>query len=58
VLALLASAFDAGGSHLLRLIVLALLVAIGLAVYLASIELFGVARLRDLLGALRGPGKY
>jgi putative peptidoglycan lipid II flippase len=56
--ALLASAFDAGGSHLLRLIVLALLVAIGLAVYLASIELFGVARLRDLLGALRGPGKY
>jgi putative peptidoglycan lipid II flippase len=56
--ALLASAFGAGGSQLLRLIALALLVVIGLAVYLASIELFGVARLRDLLGALRGPGKY
>jgi putative peptidoglycan lipid II flippase len=56
--ALLAPAFGAGGSQLLRLIVLALLVAIGLVVYVASIELFGVARLRDLLGALRGPGKY
>ena len=51
--ALLAPAFGAGGSQPVRLIALALLVAIGLAVYLASIQLFGVARLRDLLAAVR-----
>ena len=51
--ALIAPAFGADGSQLTRLAALALLVAIGLAVYLASIELFGVARLRDLLRAIR-----
>ncbi len=50
---LLAPAFGADGLQLTRLAALALLVAIGLAVYLASIELFGVARLRDLVRAVR-----
>jgi putative peptidoglycan lipid II flippase len=54
--ALIAPAFAADASQLTRLAALALLVATGLAVYLASIELFGVARLRDLVGALRAPG--
>lgn len=47
--ALLAPAFGADGSQLLRVAALALLVATGLAIYLACIELSGVARLRDLL---------
>ncbi len=51
--ALLASPFGAGGS-LLRLAMLVLLVAIGLAVYLASLQALGVARLRDLIAAIRG----
>jgi putative peptidoglycan lipid II flippase len=51
--ALLAPAFGAGGSQPMRLIALALLVAIGLAVYLASIQLFGVTHLRDLLASVR-----
>jgi putative peptidoglycan lipid II flippase len=51
--ALIAPAFGADGSQLTRLAALALLVASGLAVYLTSIELFGVARLRDLIRAIR-----
>jgi putative peptidoglycan lipid II flippase len=38
-------------SSLGRLAVLALLVATGLAVYVASVQMLGVARLRDLIGA-------
>lgn len=49
---LIASPSNAGGS-LARLAVLALLVALGLAVYVASLELLGVARVRDLLAAVR-----
>jgi putative peptidoglycan lipid II flippase len=49
---LLASLPGAGGS-LARLALLVLLVALGLAVYLASLELLGVARLRDLIAAVR-----
>jgi len=49
---LIASPSNAGGS-LAQLAVLALLVAFGLAVYVASLELLGVARVRDLLAAVR-----
>jgi putative peptidoglycan lipid II flippase len=49
---LIASPSDAGGS-LAQLAALALLVALGLAVYVASLELLGVARVRDLLAAVR-----
>jgi putative peptidoglycan lipid II flippase len=53
---LLASWSYASGSPT-RLAVLALLVAIGVASYLASLEALGVARLRDLLAAARAAGK-
>jgi hypothetical protein len=49
---LLAPAFHAGGSAA-RLAMLVLLVAIGLAVYLASLEALGVVRMRDLLATVR-----
>ncbi|MET0632400.1 MAG: lipid II flippase MurJ [Xanthobacteraceae bacterium] len=49
---LLASLPGASGS-LARLALLVVLVALGLAVYLASLELLGVARLRDLIAAVR-----
>jgi putative peptidoglycan lipid II flippase len=49
---LLASLPGASGS-LTRLVLLVVLVALGLAVYLASLELLGVARLRDLIAAVR-----
>ena len=49
---LIASPSTAGGS-LAQLAALALLVALGLAVYVASLELLGVARVRDLLAAVR-----
>ena len=45
---LLATSFHASGSPA-RLAVLALLVAIGLATYLACLHMLGVARMRDLL---------
>jgi putative peptidoglycan lipid II flippase len=45
---LLATSFHASGSPA-RLAVLALLVAIGLATYLACLQMLGVARMRDLL---------
>jgi putative peptidoglycan lipid II flippase len=41
------------GEPLARLITLGLLVASGLATYLASLEMLGIARLRDLLAAIR-----
>jgi putative peptidoglycan lipid II flippase len=48
------SASQAGASgSLARLALLAVLVALGLAVYLASLQLLGVARLRDLIAAVR-----
>jgi putative peptidoglycan lipid II flippase len=49
---LVASLPGASGS-LARLGLLIVLVALGLAVYLASLELLGVARLRDLIAAAR-----
>jgi hypothetical protein len=49
---LVASLPDTSGS-LARLGLLIVLVALGLAVYLASLELLGVARLRDLIAAAR-----
>ncbi len=49
---LVAPAFHAGGSAT-RLAMLVLLVAIGLAVYLASLEALGVVRMRDLLATVR-----
>jgi hypothetical protein len=52
--ALAGSLLEPGGSPA-RLAVLALLVATGLAVYGASLQVLGVARLRDLVGALRHP---
>jgi peptidoglycan biosynthesis protein MviN/MurJ (putative lipid II flippase) len=49
---LITSPSNAGGS-LTRLAALALLVALGLAVYVACLELLGVVRLHDLLAAVR-----
>jgi len=49
---LLAPSFHAGGSAT-RLAMLVLLVAIGLTVYLASLEVLGVVRMRDLLATVR-----
>jgi putative peptidoglycan lipid II flippase len=49
---LIALPSNAGGS-LAQLVVLAFLVTLGLAVYVASLELLGVARLRDLIAAIR-----
>jgi len=44
----------AGGSQIVRFGLLGLLVAVGLGTYLAALELLGVARLRDLVLAVRG----
>jgi putative peptidoglycan lipid II flippase len=49
---LLAPSFHAGASAT-RLAMLVLLVAIGLTVYLASLEALGVVRMRDLLATVR-----
>ncbi|MEA2904431.1 MAG: putative peptidoglycan lipid flippase [Alphaproteobacteria bacterium] len=49
----LAANLDVTGSALARIASLAVLVTGGLAVYLAGLELFGVARLKDLLAAVR-----
>jgi putative peptidoglycan lipid II flippase len=54
-LALLAPSFNASGS-LARMAVLVVLVAIGLVTYLASLDVLGAARMRDLLAAVRNPG--
>jgi putative peptidoglycan lipid II flippase len=50
--ALLAPSFHADGSAT-RLAALVLLVAIGLIVYLAGLQAFGVVRMRDLLASVR-----
>jgi putative peptidoglycan lipid II flippase len=52
--AMLASSFQAGSSAL-RLAILALLVTIGLAAYLASLAALGVTSLRDLVAIVRAP---
>lgn len=54
---LLASLFDASGSPA-RLTVVVVLVAIGLAVYVAGLEVLGVARMRHLLAAVRASGQW
>jgi putative peptidoglycan lipid II flippase len=54
-LALLAPLFNASGS-LARMAVLVVLVAIGLVTYLASLDVLGTARMRDLLAAVRNRG--
>ena len=51
-LALLAPLFNASGS-LARMAVLVVLIAIGLVTYLASLDVLGTARIRDLLAAVR-----
>jgi len=51
--ALVASFFDAAGSSLLRLTILAFLVLLGLVVYLAMLHALSVVRLRELLGGIR-----
>ncbi len=53
---LVASRFDASGSPA-RLTVVVVLVATGLAVYLAGLEVLGVARMRHLLAAVRASGQ-
>jgi putative peptidoglycan lipid II flippase len=49
----LSASLPGASGSLARLALLVVLVALGLAVYLASLELLGVARLRDLVAALR-----
>ncbi len=51
--ALLASMLDMSGTPLARIGALLVLIPIGLAVYLASLQVLGVARLRDLIAAVR-----
>jgi putative peptidoglycan lipid II flippase len=48
----LAALFDVATLALARLVALAVLVTIGLAVYLATIQALGVARLRDIMAAV------
>jgi hypothetical protein len=50
---LLAALSLATGSELARTVSLALLVAAGLGGYLAGLQALGVARIRDLLAAIR-----
>jgi putative peptidoglycan lipid II flippase len=49
----LEASMDVSGSQLGRIASLTILVASGLAVYLVGLELFGVARLKELLAAIR-----
>ena len=49
----LSASLPGASGSLARLALLVVLVALGLAVYLASLELLGVARLRDLVAAVR-----
>ena len=49
----LSASLPGASGSLARLALLVVLVALGLAVYLASLELLGVARLRDLIAAVR-----
>jgi putative peptidoglycan lipid II flippase len=50
---LLASQLDVAGSQLARIAELAVLVSAGLAVYLCALQTLGVARLKDLIAAVR-----
>ena len=50
---LLMAHFDLTGSSIGRISSLALLVAAGLAVYVVCLQLFGVARLKELIAAIR-----
>ena len=50
---LLAKAFNVTGSQLGRIAALAVLVAAGLAVYLAGLQAFGVVKLKELVAAVR-----
>jgi putative peptidoglycan lipid II flippase len=50
---LLTTTFDLTGSSIARVASLAVLVATGLAVYLVGLQLFGVAKLRELIAAIR-----
>jgi putative peptidoglycan lipid II flippase len=49
----LTMSFDVSGSHLARVLLLAALVTTGLCVYLAALQMLGVARLRALIEAVR-----
>jgi putative peptidoglycan lipid II flippase len=51
---LIATAFAASDTALVRILTLAVLVAGGLAVYLAAIEALGIARIAELRAAMRG----
>jgi hypothetical protein len=51
--ALLAATLAGSGSQLVRFGALMLLVAVGLAAYLGGLQVLGVARLRDLIRAVR-----
>ena len=50
---LVANFFDATGSSLLRLTILAFLVLLGLVVYLAMLHTLSVVRLRELIAGIR-----
>jgi putative peptidoglycan lipid II flippase len=50
---LLTTSFDLSASQLGRIALLAVLVVLGLVVYLASLQVLGVARIRDLVAAVR-----
>ncbi len=51
--ALLEGSFDLAGSQIARIAALAVLVVTGLVVYLAGLQVFGVAKLKDLIDAVR-----
>ena len=50
---LVANLFDAAGSSLLRLTILALQVLLGLVVYLTVLHALNVVRLRELIAGIR-----
>ena len=50
---LVANLFDAAGSSLLRLTILALQVLLGLVVYLTGLHALNVVRLRELIAGIR-----
>ncbi len=50
---LLARHFNVAGSQLGRIASLAVLVATGLAVYLAGLQVLGVVKLQELIAAIR-----
>jgi peptidoglycan biosynthesis protein MviN/MurJ (putative lipid II flippase) len=53
VKALLTANLDLTGSSIARIVSLVVLVATGLAVYLVGLQLFGVAKLKELIAAIR-----